>query len=121
MFVDPIVIIPEGGGLLLINAASGDGGRLGPRMDLLQRKVLEKDLHFLGIGGLNVVTENFSFFAAKSTLKIAEHRDLDGSVGESETGNAVCLDLLKVVSKRTTVDFKNIALDQLLAVFGNVE
>src|SRR5258708_4359620 len=109
MFVDPIVIFPESGWLLLINAAPGDRGRLGPRMDLLQGKVFEEDLHFLGIGGLNVVTEHFRLFAAKTTLKIAECHDLEGRVRRPETGRAICLDLLEIVGKRTAVDFKDIA------------
>ena len=46
---DQIVIIPEGVGILLEDAAAGHGGGLGPGVEAFERKILEVEAHLLGI------------------------------------------------------------------------
>src|SRR5437868_5090425 len=78
MFVDPIVIFPKRGGALPKGATARHGGRLGPGMNRLQRRIFEVHTHLSGKPGDHVIADYLGFLLAIRALEIAEDDHHDG-------------------------------------------
>ncbi len=122
VLVNPIVIIPEGGLALAVQAAARDGTLHGPRMNGGEREVQKIHAHFVGEGGRYILAQLLFLLLAEGTLEIAEHDQFDrGCIGTRAVARlAIGLERRFVGFERTHVDVVGRALDDILAVLRHV-
>ena len=118
---DVVVVFPEGVGVLLEDAAAGHGGGLGPRVQAFERIVLEVEAHLGGVVLDQVLAQHLGLALAVGALQVAEDDDGDGRAGGSEGGLELRLELVELGLEGVGGDVVEVALDDLLAVVGDVE
>ena len=118
---DPVVIFPEGIGFLLEDAAPGHGGGLGPRVQAFEREILKIETNLSGVVLHQVLTQHLGFALAMRALQIAEDHDGDRRPGGSERGLKLRLQLIELRLEGVGGDVVEVALDDFLAVVGDVE
>src|SRR5580658_7020601 len=119
LVVNPIVKLPELVRALVKDASAGDRRRLGPRVDLLQRKILEDHAHLGGKLPGYVFAQRFRFLFAIGTLEIAEFDECDARGGWAEAGSSAGLQCVEIVLERILGEVVHHAANDLLAVLGD--
>ena len=106
---------------MLEDAAAGHGGGLGPRVQAFERIVLEVEAHLGGIVLDQVLAEHLGFDLAVRALQIAEDHDDDRRAGGAEGGLKLRLQLVQLGLEGIGGDVVEVALNDFLAVVGDVE
>ena len=116
--VDQVVHLPEGFGVLLVGAASGEGGGARPGMDLVDGKILEDEFD-LGIFGQQAA-DGVVEVAADGAFEVAVFDEGDGSFGIAEDGSALEVKFGDVFGERVGGQVVDFPADEIAAVGGEI-
>src|SRR5713101_5074108 len=90
-------------------------------MNLRERQIFEIQPDFLGISRHEIRSQRFGFVFAEGAFEIAEQHQYDGSARRAQAWLQLGVQLLELWFEWILVDVEETALDDLLAVFGDVK